>query len=117
LNVNWKPEDGVDMRYPAVSISDVTGTVIQRDKIVSVILSRLDSYCRAVSEGRFEVLYELWCGRSVILGKSIEVDTGQKIISGKVLGFDRLGAVMLKDVEGKEHKFHYGDVSLKEIKQ
>ena len=61
-------------------------------------------------------LYESWRRRSVVLGKWVEIDTGERSISGKVIWLDNFGNLILKDREGREKKIVYGDVSLKEIK-
>ena len=116
LNINWKPEDMAGMRYAAVCIKDAMGSRVPRERIVYTILLRLESYYRMISTERQDDLYESWRRRSIVLGKWVEVDTGERSISGRVIWLDNSGNLVLKDSEGREKKILYGDVSVKEIR-
>lgn len=115
LNVNWKPETVSEMRYPAICLSEEVGYEVSREKIISTILIKLELFYRMVSKGLANKLLKLWSDRSILTGKTVEIDTGTGTVSGRVFGIDRRGSLIIESEEGNEQRVIFGDVSVKEI--
>lgn len=116
LNINWKPENLSEMRYSATCVSDEVGGPLSREKVISSILKKIDLYYKMFSEGMSRELLELWRDRSIILGKMVEVDTGEGTISGRALRVDHRGSLIIENENGDKKEVIFGDVSVKEIK-
>ncbi|MFC1884616.1 biotin--[acetyl-CoA-carboxylase] ligase [Thermodesulfobacteriota bacterium] len=116
LNINWKPENLTEMRYDAISVSEEVGYPLSREEIISSILIKIDLYYKMYSQGMSLKLLELWRERSIILGKLVEIDTGEETISGRVLRVDHRGTLIIENEDGDKNEVIFGDVSVKEIK-
>jgi BirA family biotin operon repressor/biotin-[acetyl-CoA-carboxylase] ligase len=60
----------------------------------------------------FEAVRHAWLERAGPPGEPIAVNAGTGLISGTFLGLDETGALLLRDAEGSELRFTFGDVSL-----
>jgi BirA family transcriptional regulator, biotin operon repressor / biotin---[acetyl-CoA-carboxylase] ligase len=113
LNVNWMPEKGDGLIYPATSIFAESGRMISRNSLFSGILKRFEGYYREVLSGKEGGLYKRWDHLSAVIGRDVEIISQDKVITGKVLKIDRQGALILKDDNGEEKRILSGDVSLR----
>jgi BirA family biotin operon repressor/biotin-[acetyl-CoA-carboxylase] ligase len=113
LNVNWMPEKGDGLIYPATSILVESGRMISRNRLFSGILKRFEGYYQEVLSGKDGRLYKRWNHLSAVIGRDVEIISQDNIITGKVLKIDRQGALILKDDQGEERRILSGDVSLR----
>ena len=113
LNVNWMPEEGEGLIYPATSILAESGIVISRNELLSGILKRFEGYYQKVLSGKAEDLYIRWNKFSAVIGRDVEIISQDGIVTGKALRIDRQGALILKDDHGEEKRILSGDVSLR----
>ena len=63
--------------------------------------------------GARKCFFEKWNEKSLILGKTVVIETGKERIEGEAAGIDRDGALILITTSGDERIFHCGDVSVK----
>ncbi len=115
LNVNWRPEGEQTVLYETSSIRSETGERISRERLLTELLKQLEIYyLKALKkkEGR-GMLYERWNERSLVLGKSVVVETGRGRVCGEAAEIDENGALMLITDEGKKERIFCGDVSVK----
>lgn len=115
LNVNWSPGDrGLQGEFatPPTSILEETGIEISRNDLLVAILKIFEGYYLRVVSGEIESFYETWNKLSLIIGRNIEIESGDDVIRGKALRIDRSGALIIEDNEGQEQKILCGDVSL-----
>jgi len=115
LNVNWNPEEEMTLLYPTSSIFAESQEKVSREDILINLLKRLDvSYYEVgLDSERTEGFYEKWNEKSLILGKTVVIETGKERIEGEAAGIDRDGALTLITSNGDERKFLCGDVSVK----
>jgi len=115
LNVNWNPAAERTVLYPTASIFSEIQEKVSREEILTNLLQRLEvSYYEIGRDmGRTEVFFEKWNEKSLILGKTVVIETGKERIEGEAAGIDRDGALRLITTSGDEQKFHCGDVSVK----
>ncbi|MCF8130378.1 MAG: biotin--[acetyl-CoA-carboxylase] ligase [Deltaproteobacteria bacterium] len=117
LNVNWKPELEQTLLYSTSSILNETKRRVSREGLLCKLLKGLENNYN-VAKGDMEEregLFERWNEKSLVLGKTVTVETGKERVEGKVKGIDRDGALMLITADGQKRKFVCGDVSVKMI--
>jgi len=115
LNVNWNPEMEKTLLYPASSIFAESQEKVSREEILVNLLKRLEVSYYEVGRDmeRTEGFYEKWNEKSLILGKTVVIETGKERIEGEAAGIDRDGALTLITAGGDRRKFLCGDVSVK----
>ena len=115
LNVNWNPSTERTLLYPTSSLFAEIKERVSREEILVNLLKRLESsyYEVGLDMERTEGFYEKWNETSLILGKTVVIETGKERIEGEAAGIDRDGALTLITAGGDKRKFLCGDVSVK----
>ncbi len=116
LNVNWNPSTERTLLYPTSSIFVESQGKVSREEILVNLLKRLEVSYYEVGrdmERTEEGFYEKWNEKSLILGKTVVIETGKECIEGEAAGIDRDGALTLITANGDKRKFLCGDVSVK----
>ncbi len=117
VNVNWRGEDfPPDLRETATSLLAESGKEISRATAAAELFRELEKeYSAFIREGFSARLREEWNGLSWINGKKVALSSPEGILSGRALGLDTDGALLLLDGKGETHRFIAGDVSLQRI--
>jgi BirA family biotin operon repressor/biotin-[acetyl-CoA-carboxylase] ligase len=108
VNVSQKPEHWAnDLREIATSLRSCAmgNRPIRRAEI----LARIIKECEQVFSLDADAILAAWSQRCLDMGKWIDVKQEQVTISGKLLGIDTDGALMLKNKEGIVEKIYSGD--------
>ena len=115
INVNWAGEDiPLDLRETTTSLRAETGREFSRALIASEVLAELErNYALFLAEGFSERMRQEWNALSGMKEKWATVSFLDQKISGKILGLDTDGALLLLDEEGNTQRFIVGDVSLR----
>jgi len=115
INVNWAAEDiPMHLRETATSLRAETGQEFSRASIASEVLAELErNYALFLAEGFSERIRQEWNALSGVKEKWATVSCLDKKISGKILGLDTDGALLVLDEEGNTQRFIVGDVSLR----
>ncbi len=115
LNVNWDPSTERTLLYPTSSIFAESQEKVSREEILVNLLKNLEvSYSEVGPDmERTEGFYEKWNEKSLILGKTVVIETGKERIEGEAAGIDRDGVLTLITTDGDARKFLCGDVSVK----
>lgn len=108
LNVNWNPTTS-----QSTALLLETGRNISRNDLFVGMLKRFEEYYTDISPGQIARYYEKWNALSLIMGKDVEIESDQKRIQGKALGIDHDGALIIRDLKGREKKIRNGDVTVK----
>jgi BirA family transcriptional regulator, biotin operon repressor / biotin---[acetyl-CoA-carboxylase] ligase len=115
LNVNWNPEMERTLLYPTSSIFAESHEKVSREEILVNLLKRFEVSYHEVGRDmeHTDGFYKKWNEKSLILGKTVVIETGKERIEGEAAGIDRDGALTLITAGGVERKFVCGDVSVK----
>lgn len=114
LNVN-RPADGwpSDLARRAVSLADVTGAPLDLNRLAAALIGRvLLAYQSFVDGDHLRTFADLWHRYDLLRGKSVALLEGGRRHHGVVSGLDDEGALLLRDDQGKVHRFRAGEVSL-----
>ncbi len=113
LNVGWRPEEGGETRSPATSLLTETGKRFRRGDLLVWILREFEDGYRRLLNGEVEGFYTRWNDLSLVLGRSVIVESGEERICGTALSIDRSGALILREADGVQRRIVCGDVSLR----
>jgi len=113
LNVRWNPGEENGILYPATSILAETGARVSREELLVGILKQFENAYLRVSVGDVGDFCERWNRRSMLIGKSVALNTTDGSVFGRALRIDHNGALIILDEHGKERKIVCGDVSVR----
>lgn len=113
LNVNWNPSESEGLLYPATSLMLETGRQVSRNILLFEILKSLEYYYQDVRSNRMEKLYKLWNDLSLVIGRTVTIESHENSIQGRVIRINHQGGLVILDDHGKERTILSGDLSLK----
>jgi BirA family biotin operon repressor/biotin-[acetyl-CoA-carboxylase] ligase len=112
MNVNYAAEQmDASFRYPGTSIAMELKHSVPRQEILLAFLEEFEAQYDLFLEKGFESLMEVMEEYSIILRKTIRVQTSSGDLSGRVTGFNAQGALKLCLEDGKEETVWVGDVT------
>jgi BirA family biotin operon repressor/biotin-[acetyl-CoA-carboxylase] ligase len=94
----------------ASSLSVEVGRVVDREDLLTVLLANLDRQYRAVNNSRGRFDSREWTRRAAFLGNEVLVGDGGVLVSGRFVGVDDTGALVLKLGDGSTKTFVAGDL-------
>lgn len=115
LNVNWNPSKEQDLMYTTSSLFDETHQKVAREELLSNLLKKMENYYHNGIDNKknAERFFEKWNQKSVVLGKSVVIESGKGRVEGRAADIDQEGALTLITADGQEKKIVCGDVSIK----
>lgn len=113
INVNQSQSDfPTEIQSIASSLSIEQKTMFDRARIIQTILKKFEErYLEFLSDG-FKSIKPIWESYAAIQGKEITARTLQGLISGKSLGIDDEGVLLLVTKEGDIKKIYSADIDL-----
>jgi BirA family biotin operon repressor/biotin-[acetyl-CoA-carboxylase] ligase len=114
LNVNnpaggWPPE----LAARAIALSEVKGAPLDLNRLAAAITGRvLLAYDTFVTGDHLTTFADLWNRYDLLRGRIITLVEGGRRHHGTVSGLDDEGALLLRDDQGKSHRFRAGEVTL-----
>lgn len=114
LNVN-RPADGwpSELARRAVALAEVTGAPLDLNRLAAALIGRvLLAYQSFVDGEHLRNFADWWHRYDLLRGKSVALLEGGRRHHGVVSGLDDEGALLLRDDQGKVHRFRAGEVSL-----
>ena len=113
INVNIRKKDfDESIRNMATSLTEEAGHNISRLDLTVKLFDRFDDlYTRLLKSG-FGSIKDAWLAYCDMVGKQARVIFNNDIESGKVLGIDDFGALVISDEKGKIKRVVAGDASL-----
>ncbi len=118
LNVN-SPAGGWpnDLARRAVSLAEVAGAPLDFNRLAAALLGRtLLAYAKFGDGSYTKTFADLWHRFDVLRGKSITLIEAGRRHHGAVTGLDDEGALLLRDAQGRTHRFRAGEVSLEKAR-
>lgn len=113
VNLNMKKQDfDASFRDASTSLKEETGEEVSRQDFAVKLYDSFEKwYAKWISHG-FETVKQAWLGYSSVVGQSMKVVFNGDVQTGKAIGIDDSGALILIDHEGKENKILAGDASV-----
>lgn len=114
LNVN-SPAGGwpTELARRAISLADVTGAPLDLNRLAAALIGRvLLAYDKFVEGEHLATFADLWHRFDLLRGKPVTLLEGGRRHHGIVGGLDDEGALLLRDENGRAHRFRAGEVTL-----
>lgn len=114
INTNMTLQDlGPELQATATSLWLESGRAVVGPELLDEVLDQLNYwYFKWIDEG-FEPVYKAWNRLNVTLGRFIRVDCGEGQFCGQALSIDEEGALVIREADGRERKFNFGEVSIR----
>ena len=111
INVNHDPQDfEKELSGIATSLKISTGKVISREDILAEFLRKFTYVYQEIIEGKASQVLKSWLNRALYIGKEVTVVKEKTSITGKVVGLNDAGAMLLRDHSNKIHEIWVADV-------
>jgi len=110
INVNLPPLDFPEITPTATGLADELGKKVSRLAVIQRLLVEIEQLYLTLSAG--ESLYEKWRDSLVTLGEKVRVSTGDNIYEGVAESVDRDGSLLVRQADGRLHRFVAADVTL-----
>jgi BirA family transcriptional regulator, biotin operon repressor / biotin---[acetyl-CoA-carboxylase] ligase len=115
LNVNYRAATMPDeLRPRATSMADLTGEDISRESVLVRLIQDLDRCYGELEETGFDALQPRWEAHFGLRGQLVRVELGDQVITGRALGIDREGALLVQEEHGQRRAIVSGEVILVE---
>ena len=114
LNVNPPPGGWPsDLSRRAIALADVTGSALDLNRLAAALIGRvLLAYQSFADSEHLKTFADLWNRYDLLRGKPVGLLEGGRRHRGVVTGVDDEGALLLRDAQGKVHRFRAGEVTL-----
>jgi BirA family biotin operon repressor/biotin-[acetyl-CoA-carboxylase] ligase len=110
ININMSADIIEKIDQPATSLKYETGLEFNCKKIVKKLAKSLNKYYSIYSISP-KVLFDMWKNENLLIGQSIEINTGDKELKGRItdLGY---GGELIFETSGETIKLFSGDVKI-----
>ncbi|MGZ6193568.1 MAG: biotin--[acetyl-CoA-carboxylase] ligase [Syntrophales bacterium] len=113
INVNIRKKDfDESIRNLATSLAEEMGHNISRLDLTAKLFDRFDELYSRLLDSGFGSIKNAWLSYCDTVGKAVQVVFNNDIESGKVLGIDDFGALIILDEKGKTKRVIAGDASV-----
>jgi BirA family biotin operon repressor/biotin-[acetyl-CoA-carboxylase] ligase len=113
INVNIKKNDfDESIRNTATSLVEEAGQNISRLDLAADLFAKFDDLYTRLLDSGFGSIKDVWLSYCDMVGKQARVIFNNGIESGKVLGIDDFGALVISDKNGKTKRVIAGDASV-----
>jgi len=112
LNVNLTPRQLAALPAPAASLRAATGRRWDRAPLLARILAHLHQLYQRFAAGEHQALNQDYAARSLLTGRRVSVQDGDRVLTGLARGLAPDGALILEDDSGQHITIRHGDVSV-----
>lgn len=110
VNCNMENRDIQNIDQPAVSMNTVLGRSVDRDMLLDRLLEDFFKRYRPFLKQGFSLIHEAYTEKSILLGKTVEVELPGRVITGTAQGFSENGCLIVASDSGEETDIRAGDV-------
>jgi len=111
LGINVNNRIPAPLRAKAISLKEVTGRNLPRQKLLRKVLEKFDKYYLNFGKQGMAPILKEYRGMSAVLRREVKIECPGRIIKGKALDIDEYGALIVKTQGGKERVIA-GDVTI-----
>lgn len=90
-----------DIQENTISLKEASGKEVLRAKMVQIFLQEFEKYYESLKRREFSSILKEWKFYSHTLGRKINVDMGERIVTGEAVNINEEGALILKKENGE----------------
>jgi len=110
INVNFDRNVLKDIAPWGSTLASEAGHTVPRRALLRTLLQRVEAWLPMIYQPT--ILHESWSACLSTLGQEVTVLDGHAVLHGMALAVDPDGALLVRDQQGRMHRFLAGDVSL-----
>ena len=111
INVN-QTQFPTNIKEIATSLKLETGKEINRTALIKQLITQLDFQYSELKKYKVGTLIKNWTRHTDLFGKTITLKKSSQSITGKAIGLDNLGRLIITNESGEETAFDSGEVRL-----
>lgn len=111
LGINVNNRIPPALRATAISLKDVIGRNLPRQKLLRKVLENFDKYYLDFRKQGIGPILKEYKGISAVLDKQVKIECPDRIIEGKALDIDEYGALIVETEDGRK-RVVAGDVTI-----
>jgi BirA family biotin operon repressor/biotin-[acetyl-CoA-carboxylase] ligase len=112
ININLETEDlPLEFRYMATSLKIFTGKTFSRKKILAHFLDTFSELYQTIDTPKFNDVVNTWKANANIIGKKVEIELFNKLITGCATDISNEGALVIS-TDKKQYRIISGDVRI-----
>lgn len=116
LNVNYSVHAmPAELRARATSLAQLNGHPVVRESVLRRLIQDLDRCYGELETAGFEALRARWEARFIWRGRRVRVELGDQTLTGRALGIEPGGALIVEADDGQRRSIVAGDVIPLEI--
>jgi len=100
----------LEIRERATSVAELTGKPVRRESFLRRLIHDLDRCYGELEETGFALLARRWEAYFGLRGKQVRVELLDQIVTGRAIGIDQDGALLIEDHQGMRQRVIAGDV-------
>lgn len=112
ININMPLESADAITQPWTDLQMLSKKIIDRNEFIAVLLAELDKVIGRFKQDKLAQLYKVWNSKNAYDGDIVNITTGDRVKSGRCLGIDESGALLIEDESGIS-RIYGGEVSLR----
>lgn len=112
INVNMMEDEEESISQPWISLRKITASYIDRNQLCILLIENLMNYLKQFEEQGLPSFIEIWNAADILMKKEISLKTGDKKITGKAMGINNIGHLILKLKDGTTQTFSSGDTTV-----
>ncbi len=113
MNVNLNHEQFPrDIQEMATSLSMEAGREISRLKLIIHLYENMSKWYRELTQSGFGAIREKWLSLSPMIGKPVSVMFHEEAVSGRAIGLDDDGSLIILTAENDKVKVSAGDATI-----
>ncbi|MCG6870803.1 MAG: biotin--[acetyl-CoA-carboxylase] ligase [Gammaproteobacteria bacterium] len=116
LNLALEPGDAAEIAQPWVDVREVAGeSALSRNRLAAALVAELLQSLEIFARQGFAPFREPWLERHAMQGEEVVItaDGAGDALSGTAVGIDPVGALVLRDATGRQHRVLSGELSLR----
>ncbi|MFQ5997392.1 MAG: biotin--[acetyl-CoA-carboxylase] ligase, partial [Dehalococcoidales bacterium] len=113
INVNFRLADFPEILPIATSLADELGKEVSRVDLIRHLLLEIEKLYLTLPDGKS--IYQAWQDRLRMLGKKVQLKSGQAILEGIAESVASDGSLLLRHSNGSSTKIVAGDVTLRDL--
>ncbi len=107
LNLTSHPRDA---RRPATNLRAAFKQFIAADEVFEALTGRLHEWMDSWLDAGFDRIRRAWLNRAWSVDSDITVTLQGRSVTGRLVGLDTEGALILQRVDGAKETVHYGEI-------
>lgn len=97
----------------ASALKNETGIEINQNLMIASVYDKIKESVDSFSQEQWELIFQKWYSRSMLIDQEVTVQRGDFTISGKVEGFEPNCSMRIRSADGQLHRINSGDATLK----